>query len=186
MHRLLALVFVLSPAALAAGLTPGPRQEIAHAGKGHEVHLSAPAVAVGRDGQPLVTWMAQEGHLSNVDVARPGSPDARRVRLNPDGLSAESLHQSPGIAAAPAGEVYVSWSSLKPKPAGVLFASDLQLSRSLDGGKISAEAQSLSTAIKAYAPDVAAAPNGDFVVVWHEEQFPSTKTVVQWLRPGSS
>ena len=31
--------------------------------------------------------------------------------------------------------VYVSWASLKAKPAGVLFASDLQLSRSLDGAR---------------------------------------------------
>jgi hypothetical protein len=404
MRRLLALVFVLSPATvLAADLTPGPRLEMTHPSTGHEVHLSAPAVAVGRDGRPLFTWVAQEGHQANVYIARLGPADAQPVRVNPDGLSAESLHQSPGIAVGPGGEVYVSWSSLKPKPAGVLFASDLQLSRSLDGGrrfapplrvnedrpishsfeglavgpdgtvlvgwidgregdgrqrsylaritergskveqavkldegetcvccridlaagdavvaalwrkvfpgnvrdmivglsrdggrsfappsrvsvdgwkiaacphrggrvalagrghvhvawytegqdetprvlyatspdgrafapplqiavaagsvpdhvglavnrtgavavvweestavrrrvrlrssldggKTFAEAQSLSTAIKAYAPDVAAAPNGDFVVVWHEEQFPSTKTVAQWLRPSA-
>ncbi len=57
----------------------------------------------------------------------------------------------------------------------------IRLRVSRDGGTISSAPQSLSTAIKAYAPDVAATPNGDFVAVWHEEQFPWHKTVVQWL-----
>lgn len=37
----------------------------------------------------------------------------------------------------------------------------------------------LSGAIKAYAPDVAFAADGSFLVAWHEEQFPFLKTVVQ-------
>jgi hypothetical protein len=109
--------------------------EIAHPGTGHETHLSAPAVAATGDGQPLVAWIAQAGHGANVYLARSGRGDVRPVRVNPDGLSAESLHQSPGLALGPGGEAYVSWTSLKSKPAGVLFASDLQLSRSLDGAR---------------------------------------------------
>lgn len=133
---LLVLAVTLSPvAALAAGPSPGPRIEITHPGKGHEVHLSTPAVAVGRDGQALVTWIAQAGHANNVYLARAGAGGAHPVRVNPDGLSAESMHQAPGIATGPGGEVYLSWSSEKPKPEGTLFASDLQLSRSLDGGQ---------------------------------------------------
>jgi hypothetical protein len=50
-------------------------------------------------------------------------------------MAVDSLHQSPGIAVGPAGEVYLSWSSAKAKPEGTLFASDLRLSRSLDGGR---------------------------------------------------
>jgi hypothetical protein len=131
-----AAALVFGPmAAAATGLTVGPRVEIPHPGTGHEVHLSAPAVAAGSDGQPLVAWMAQAGHGANVYVARPGPGESRPVRVNPDGLLAESLHQSPGLAAGPGAAVYVSWASLKAKPAGVLFASDLQLSRSLDGAR---------------------------------------------------
>jgi hypothetical protein len=133
---ILCLGSALGPgAALAAALTPGARLEITHPGKGHEVHLSAPAVATGRDGQPVVAWIALEGHTAHVYVARPGTSEARPVRVNPEGLTAESLHQAPGIAVGPGGEVYVSWSSPKPRPPGVLFASDLQLSRSLDGAR---------------------------------------------------
>ena len=62
----------------------------------------------------------------------------------------------------------------------------VRLRVSRDGGKTFDEAQSLSTAIKAYAPDVAATPGGDIVVVWHEEQFPLTKTVVQTFRADAA
>ena len=57
------------------------------------------------------------------------------MRVSPEDLAVDSLHQAPGLAVGAGGEVYVSWSSAKPKPAGVLFASDLRLSRSLDGGR---------------------------------------------------
>jgi hypothetical protein len=50
-------------------------------------------------------------------------------------MAVDSLHQPPGIAVGPEGEIYLSWSSSKPKPEGVLFASDLRISRSLDGGQ---------------------------------------------------
>jgi len=42
--------------------------------------------------------------------------------------------------------------------------------------------QALSRAVKAYMPAVAALPAGDFVVAWHEEQFPSLKTVSHRVR----
>ncbi len=133
---LFVLAVALGPAAVfAAGPASGPRIEMTHAGKGHEVHLSAPAVTVARDGQALVAWIAQQGHTNNVYVARPSPNGARPVRVNPEGLSAESMHQAPGVASGSKGEIYVSWSSEKRKPEGVLFASDLQLSRSLDGGQ---------------------------------------------------
>src|SRR5262249_3345791 len=51
------------------------------------------------------------------------------------------------------------------------------------GGRTLSPAQSLSSAIKAFAPAVAATPAG-FIIVWHEEQFPSIKTVVQTVTLG--
>ena len=43
--------------------------------------------------------------------------------------------------------------------------------------------QVLSQAVKAYAPDVTMSASGEPIVVWHEEQFPRTKTVI--LRLGA-
>jgi hypothetical protein len=129
-------VLVLTPVLTqAADLSFGPRAELIHPGKGHEVHLSAPAVAVGRDGGVLLAWAAQEGHTNNLYLARSATEGIKVVRVNPEGMAVDSLHQSPGIDTGPRGEVYLSWSSAKAKPDGVLFASDLRLSRSLDGGQ---------------------------------------------------
>ena len=51
-----------------------------------------------------------------------------------------------------------------------------------DGGKTFSPIHTLSQAIKAYAPDIAVSPTGDFIVVWHEEQFPAIKTIIQPVR----
>jgi hypothetical protein len=131
-----AVLSVLAPPARGAAPAPAPtlgaRQYLVQ-GKGHEIRTSAPAV-VGLPGSAtLLAWAAQEGEVNNVYVA--SAAGAPRARVNPDGLSVDSLHQAPSLAAGPGGEVYVAWSSRKPVPAGGLFASDLRLSRSLDGGR---------------------------------------------------
>jgi len=131
-----ALLVILgsTPVAGAAGLEVVTRETFAHVGKAHELHLSSPALAVRRDGKAVLTWAAQEGHENQLFVAVPG-PDSKPVRVNPEGLTVESLHQPPGIAIGRGDEIYLTWSSAKPVPAGGLFASDLRLSRSLDGGR---------------------------------------------------
>jgi hypothetical protein len=131
----LALGLALLPApGWAADTRLGPRSELTHPGKGHEVHVSAPALTVTPDGTVFITWAAEEGHDTNAYVAKVGDA-AAPARVNPPGLPVESLHHSPLVAAAPGGILYVSWSSDRPKPAGVIFASDLRLSRSRDGGR---------------------------------------------------
>jgi hypothetical protein len=132
------LVFILCigvAAPSAAGFTLGPRFEVTHPGTGHEVHLSGAAVAAVKDGSVFIAWIAAQGEARHVYVARPGVAGGQAVRVNPEGLIADSLHQPPGLAVGPGGEIYVSWASVKPKPEGTLFASDLRLSRSLDGGQ---------------------------------------------------
>jgi hypothetical protein len=127
-------VLVLLAAAPGAVLGVSGRHEVPHASHGHDVHVSSPAIAVAR-GEPIVGWIAQ-GHHDNVLLAmRPATPGAPPVRVNPSGTSVDALHQAPGLAVGPGGEVYLSWSARKQKSEGVLFASDLMLSRSLDGGR---------------------------------------------------
>jgi hypothetical protein len=131
----LCVVLWLPTMAPAAGAVLGTRSEITHPGQGHTLHIAGASVAVAQGGRVFVAWAAQEGHTANLYVARADAAGSIPVRVNPDGLTVDSLHQSPGIDIAPGGEIYLSWSSSKPKPPGVLFASDLRLSRSLDGGQ---------------------------------------------------
>jgi hypothetical protein len=132
MRRALGFVVVASLLAGAAPAPAPPRVEITHPGRGHEVHLSGAAVAVAADGTPVVTWASQEGNDNVLYAARAGR--GAPVRVNPPGNCVDSLHQSPGIAAGPDGTLFITWSSRKPVPKGGLFASDLQLSSSHDGG----------------------------------------------------
>ena len=132
---LAALLALAAPAAGAAGVTLGSRLDFTLPGKGHEVHVSAPALGLAADGSPLITWAAQEGDVNHLYVARPGDAGTKPMRVNPPGLTVEALHHSPLLITGPGGEIYLSWSSDRPRPEGTLFASDLLLSRSLDGGR---------------------------------------------------
>ena len=167
--RALLLGALVMLVAAAPGLAAGPvpaRLEVPHPAAGHESNISAPAVAADREG-PIVAWIAQEGHDNVVYAARPGGA---RVRVSPTGLVADALHQAPGLAVSPGGEIYVTWSSRRPKPVGGLFASDLQLSRSLDGGKTFEAPLRVTedTPTSHSFEGVAVAPDGTVLVAWIE------------------
>jgi hypothetical protein len=81
----------------------------------------------------VLAWFAEEGSASHLYLARPGAGAGRPVRVDPDGRPVASIHQPPGLAVGPGGEIYLTWSS--PRPDGGMFSQDLWLSRSLDGGQ---------------------------------------------------
>ena len=168
MRRVLALVAV---GALLAGagpaVSPPTRVELSHPGRGHEVHLSGAAVVAAADGTPVVTWASQEGNDNVLYAARVGR--GAPVRVNPPGTSVDSLHQPPGIAAGRDGEIYVTWSSRKPVPVGGLFASDLQLSTSRDGGATWSHVRVSDDQPTSHSFEgLAVAPDGAVVVAWIE------------------
>jgi hypothetical protein len=168
-HRWPCLLILLALPLLGAGSPPAPtgRLELTHPPTGHEAHVSGAAVAAGRDGRPLLAWIAQHEHANTLFVGRPGT-DAAPIRVNPAGTSVDSLHQPPGMATGPGGEVYVTWSASKPKPPGALFASDLYLSRSLDGGQTFDHHLRINDdrPTSHSFEDLAVAPDGTVLVSW--------------------
>jgi hypothetical protein len=80
------------------------------------------------------------------------------------------------MAVDPAGRAVVVWEESTAVRRRIL------LRYTADGGRTLSPIHVLSGAIKAYQPDVAFAPDGSFLVAWHEEQFPFLKTVVQPVR----
>jgi hypothetical protein len=179
---LLALAAVALAVPLAGiGATPPIRRlEMTHPAGGHEVHVSAPAVADGVDG-PVIAWIAKAGDANAVFVARPAVANDP-VPVNPPQTSADSLHQAPGLALGPGGEVYVTWSSSKPKPVGGLFASDLFLSRSLDGGRSFEPPLRVNDdrPIAHSFEDLAVAPDGTVLLAWIDSREGASQTAT-WV-----
>lgn len=115
----------------------------------------------GPDGQPKILAAAE-------NARRFGEP----VRLN---ASAGSIPDHPRLAVAPGGAAVVVWEEATAVRRRVLARV------STDGGRTFGPERALSEEIKAWAPDLAIAPGGGFVVAWHEERYPQVKAVVQRL-----
>jgi hypothetical protein len=134
--------------------------------------------AVGLDarGRVYMSWYT-EGTDIRPDLRFAVSPDGRRFgppkRLH---VSATSIPDQARMAVDPAGRAVMVWEESTAVRRRVL------LRYTLDGGRTISPVHVLSTAIKAYAPDVHFGPDGRFLVAWHEEQFPHLKTVVQPVR----
>jgi hypothetical protein len=134
--------------------------------------------AIGLDGQGrvYVSWYT-EGTDIRPDLRFAVSTDGRRFgparRLH---VSATSIPDNARMAVDPAGRAVVVWEESTAVRRRIL------LRYTVDAGRTLSPVHVLSRAIKAYAPDVAFAGDGRFLVAWHEEQFSSLKTVVQPLR----
>jgi cytochrome c len=174
----------LAPPVAGVGAPAPPRRlELAHPPGGHEVRVSAPALAVDAGGRPIVAW-STAGHAGNtVLVARPGD-GSQPVRVNPAGTSVDARHQAPGLAVGPGGEVYVTWSAAKPRPEGVLFASDLYLSRSLDGGRTFEPPLRVNDdrPISHSFEDLAVAPDGTVLIGWIDSRDGQRRTATYVAR----
>jgi hypothetical protein len=90
--------------------------------------------------------------------------------------SSGSIPDQVRLAVNRAGAAVIVWEDATAVRRRILLRA------TTDGGKTLGPVRSLSQAIKAYSPDVKVAPSGDFLVAWHEEQFPVLKTVVQTVR----
>jgi hypothetical protein len=99
--------------------------------------MSPPTIRFDRTGVLHIAWLEKNATAGDVNLLRVG-PDGRPlappVRVNPERAGPEALHQSPGLATAPEGELYVTWSAPN-KTADTPFASHLYLARSIDGGR---------------------------------------------------
>jgi hypothetical protein len=108
-----------------------------------------------------------------LTVSTDGQHFAAPTRLD---TSTTSIPDHPRLAVDPTGRAVIVWEDATAVRRRVLLRS------TVDAGKTLSPIHTVSQAIKAYAPDVAVSPAGGFVVVWHEEQFPQTKTIIQHLR----
>src|SRR5262249_51255724 len=134
------------------------------------------AVGIDARGRIYATWYT-EGTEVRPDpffaVPEDGRRSGPRRRLH---TSATSIPDLARMAVDPTGRAAIVWEDSTAVRRRVL------LRYTADGGRTLSPIHTLSTAIKAYAPDIAVTRDGGFVVAWHEEQFPYLKTVVRTVR----
>ena len=135
--------------------------------------------SVGVDGQGrlFLGWYTEgttEEPRLLFTVSSDGQQFAPPTRLD---TSTTSIPDHLRMAVDAAGRILVVW-----EDALWQFGAACCSARAWMVGRRSVPARRLSQAIKAYSPDVAVAPDGGFVVVWHEEHFPALKTIVQPVR----
>lgn len=133
------------------------------------------SVATDARGRLYTVWYT-EGTEGRPDLLFTTSADGRRFS------TPRRLHTAPGsipdqarLAVDASGRGVVVWEDLTAVRRRVVMRT------TLDGRRTLSPPQTLTQAVKAFAPDVVAAPGG-FLIVWHEEQFPSIKTVIYSIK----
>lgn len=97
--------------------------------------ISPPAIQFGEEDTIHLAWFEKKGAANEVKLVRlseGGHSPAPAVMVNRDGQGPAAIHQAPGLAIGSDRSVYVTWSA--SKNSGGMFASDLLLARSKDGG----------------------------------------------------
>jgi hypothetical protein len=98
--------------------------------------ISPPAIQFNRQGTIHLAWFEKKGATNDLKLVRMTGGDqafAPAVVANREGQGPAAVHQAPGLAVDADGSVYVTWSAAN-NAAGGMFASDLLLARSTDGG----------------------------------------------------
>lgn len=99
--------------------------------------ISPPAVRFDERAVVHVAWSEAKGPIGvvrSVRVEPRTMAVSPAVQVNPDALPPDAIHQAPGLAVGTDHRVFVSWSTANKAP-GSLFASDLRVARSEDGGR---------------------------------------------------
>lgn len=101
------------------------------------VPISPPAIRFDERGSVHLAWLEKAGPVGAVKSVRIGKESkavATPVQVNPEAFPPDAFHQAPGLATGTGNHVFVSWSTANQAP-GSLFASDLHVARSQDGGQ---------------------------------------------------
>lgn len=141
-NSLLMICFLL----LVVALTPAKAEREAEAGLTlgsilpvfvGPVPISPPAVRFDERASVHLAWLEKAGSVGavkSVRIDKESKGVVTPVQVNPEALPPDAFHQAPGLATDADHHVFVSWSTANLTP-GSLFASDLRVARSQDGGQ---------------------------------------------------
>ncbi|MCW5787206.1 MAG: sialidase family protein [Nitrospira sp.] len=133
--------------------------------------LSPPALRYDASGTLHVAWQEkpdQQGSVKVRQIAGASRQLGSAVQVNPATLGPEALHQAPGLTAQGDGTVALSWSTPNRAP-GAMFASDLRVAASGDGGRtftVPVQVNDDGLPISHTFEDLLRGPEHDLYVMW--------------------
>lgn len=133
--------------------------------------LSPPALRYDASGTLHVAWQEkpdQQGSVKVRQIAGASRQLGSAVQVNPATLGPEALHQAPGLTAQGDGTVALSWSTPNRAP-GAMFASDLRVAASGDGGRtftVPVQVNDDRLPISHTFEDLLRGPEQDLYVMW--------------------
>jgi hypothetical protein len=133
--------------------------------------LSPPALRYDASGTLHVAWQEkpdQQGSVKVRQIAGASRQLGTAVQVNPATLGPEALHQAPGLTAQGDGTVALSWSTPNRAP-GAMFASDLRVAASGDGGRtftVPVQVNDDGLPISHTFEDLLRGPEHDLYVMW--------------------
>ena len=170
----LLFLFVALPFSAWGAVSFGPPGGIEHRSK----YISPPAAAIDDEGRVYVAWFEEEKDVNSLYLAVSGdggktfSPE---VRVNGPDEAPSSVHDAPGIALGPKGEVYLAWSA---KRAEGEFSSDLRFAASTDSGRSfspSVKVNDNANPASASFASIAAGEDGIVYAAWLDSREKGTK-----------
>jgi hypothetical protein len=133
--------------------------------------ISPPAVQFSGPDSIHLAWFEKKDTANEVkltQIAAGGKSPASAVTVNNQGQGSAALHQAPGLAVGPEQSLYVTWSTPNSGSGG-MFASDLLLARSPDGGRTFLEPAVVNDDGKPIShtfEDVLIGPDGNVYLSW--------------------
>ncbi len=159
------LLYAETPASPGVMLTPA--QVVAAA----PYSVSPPSLRYDASGTLHVAWMEkpdQQGLVKTREMSGESRQMSKDVQVNPAAFGPDALHQAPGMAAGAEGKVSVSWSTPN-RASGAMFASDLRVAASADGGRTftpPVQVNDDGLPISHTFEDLLQGPENDLYMVW--------------------
>src|SRR3990172_5455040 len=115
-----------------AGCMAGDSSFGNHIGINHPDKKVSPPVMAVYEGKIFISYIREEEDVYLTVLSEDGKTLIAPAKINDKTSPANGIHQNPGMAIGPNGEIYITWTSPRE---GDEFAADIRFAVSTDGGK---------------------------------------------------
>ncbi|HBR16627.1 MAG: hypothetical protein A3G39_09125 [Deltaproteobacteria bacterium RIFCSPLOWO2_12_FULL_43_16] len=149
-----------------AGCMAGDSSFGNHIGINHPDKKVSPPVMAVYEGKIFISYIREEEDVYLTVLSEDGKTLIAPAKINDKTSPANGIHQNPGMAIGPNGEIYITWTSPRE---GDEFAADIRFAVSMDSGKTfspSIAVNDNTTSSSRGFESIATGKNGAVFVAW--------------------